>query len=86
MSDAPPQPPEKSHALAWALSLFAELLLYGLSLGPLVYLSVQDIIPSRWPGWLETLYTPVFWLEENTFLHQPIEAYLMWWTSLAAKP
>jgi hypothetical protein len=73
----------------WRLFAWAVLALvtYVLSVGPV------SMIYLRHEAWwdkhpaanqvLQVFYWPVFWAEENTFLHKPISAYLDWWEQRA---
>jgi hypothetical protein len=77
-------PPEERHSISWgALFLwpFVILLLYVLSVGPLVMLSDKGAIsPSKYSK-LDKLYWPVLWLDRHTPLHKPFWMYLSLWSA-----
>ena len=66
----------KSLVLFRATSLMAAIVLYILSIGPAALLAKGS---SRGDRAARIIYAPVIWLHENTFLAEPLEAYVAWW-------
>lgn len=65
--------------MAWALSILALPVLYGLSIGPVVYLMAK----GGWePSWLTVFYEPLEWCGHHTPLGEPLRIYVNWWRNL----
>jgi hypothetical protein len=58
------------------LAFVAVLLLYVLSIGPVVKFASKNGINRNT---LVTFYRPVIWLHDHTFLKKPLEAYVELW-------
>jgi hypothetical protein len=69
----------KSSTTIWWVSVLLVPILYILSAGPIVRLTMSKSHPQRAPEWVETLYAPVEWLYEHTPLEKPLEEYMEWW-------
>lgn len=67
---------EKPNHAGWVAAVFVAVLLYVLSVGPAVLLSIKTGDGGRS---IRIFYAPVIWLHENTPLKKPIEAYLFLW-------
>ena len=63
-----------------AATLLALLLLYVLSIGPVVYLHVKL---KRDFTVLDPFYVPLVWVIEHSSLGEPFYEYVSWWVRLA---
>ena len=63
-----------------AATLLALLLLYPLSIGPAVYLTIK-LKPRS--NWLDRIYTPLLSATQDTPLEIPLGIYTGWWIRLA---
>jgi hypothetical protein len=75
-----------SHATAWFISVLAAMVLYVLSIGPVVGLLENGTIPRAAERQLEWFYTPVLMLADIPDMAPPLEIYLTWWIEALAKP
>ena len=67
----------------WAVVvLVVAVVLYVLSLGPVVYLETSGQLPGNVEYW-QAFYAPINWLVRNSSLEGPLDAYTDWWESLA---
>lgn len=78
------EPVRKSQAIRWLLSVFITLMLYVLSWGPYVGLAWRGVFHSE-PKWIYYFYRPIVWLNNNTALNRPIQAYEKWWIKVLKK-
>ena len=79
-------PEHKSHATAWTITLLLLMVLYVLSYGPVMYLTLKGVVPPDPKAQRETFYKPLYWLQDNTPLREPLHSYELWWVGLARKP
>jgi hypothetical protein len=70
---------DKSHAMAWTLSILSALVLYVLSIGPVDGLITNSANPRQADGWFPLFYRPIFWLTDNTPLEKVEIEYRAWW-------
>ena len=63
----------------WCASVIVVFLLYVGSFGPILAFFDAHRHGHPFPPMIETLYTPVMWLERNTVLKKPLDAYWGWW-------
>ncbi len=64
----------------------ALLLVYVLSLGPVMQFTKDARHPYLWPDWVFTVYAPVIWLHDHTFLRKPLNTYVSWWVKELRTP
>lgn len=63
------------------LGLFVALVLYALSIGPAIFAARKFGGDNE--RFFVTVYAPIIWLDQNTPLDGPIEAYVLLWASWA---
>lgn len=81
----------KSHASTWTLAVLVVPLLYLLSAPPIVgYFCTESsgtlqlggrpalFVAVSKPRWVRLYYAPYAWLQANTPLHRPLDAYMQW--------
>ena len=71
------EPARQSHFMAWTLSIVAVLVLYMLSVGPVLYLAERGTIPVSLHKGLQDFYRPLEWIYFNTPLRAPIDLSLI---------
>lgn len=69
----------KSHAGRLSVVIVGALLLYVLSIGPVVAIVAKSGLPHAWVKPMEILYAPLIWVCEHTRLRVPMEHYVGWW-------
>ena len=73
----------KSHSGAYVGYVLIALVVYALSIGPAWWLGMNGYISI---GALDTIYFPIGYLTQNTFLREPIEWYLGLWVPILFPP
>lgn len=75
--------PKSSSSGGW-LWLALLPVLYVLSLGPVVKVCLLYGINTggKVGGAIDLFYSPLKWLRDNTFLREPLDAYINFWVSL----
>lgn len=74
-----------SHAAVWLAGAVVATMLYGLSIGPVIYSVVRVGFAKEPPHWVGTLYAPVNWTANHTPLGPTIRAYVGWWIKQACR-
>jgi hypothetical protein len=78
----------KSHDRTGAVFIIVLPMLYVLSIGPVYQLAAtisesgeasSAILPAPPGGFIDRLYTPLFWLRDHTPLKELFHRYLRWW-------
>jgi hypothetical protein len=74
----------KSHAVDWTLGAIAALVLYVLSIGPVLgWLYANGRNFTDLPAWLTTIYAPLgYAYERNQPLRNLLDDYRYWWTHI----
>jgi hypothetical protein len=80
------EPDKTSPATAWTISIVAALVLYVLSIGPVVGLLENGTIPQSAESSLEKLYTPVLLLAHLPGGGTLLGNYFEWWIRKLQKP
>jgi hypothetical protein len=76
-------PNEEKHSIPWTGIIawpFVILILYALSIGPVMMMVDKKSIPPRTDQILEKFYAPLDWAYSETLLHKPIGIYLHLWS------
>ena len=77
------QPGHRQSAAVVAIAIVILLpILYVLSIGPAVmFMDMTGTEQELWPVFT-AVYYPVIWLYANTWLEEPLEAYIRFWLDL----
>ena len=73
--------PHKSRTGLWVTLSVLGLVLYVLSIGPVVAFLDRSRPSPAIDQYFEAFYVPVVWLHDHTPLEKPLEKYLDWWTA-----
>jgi hypothetical protein len=72
--------------IAWTAGVVVVLfVLYVLSCGPVIALTLRFGEHGQHPGWVGVFYAPLRWLYDNTAIRQPLDDYVEWWIRLVGR-
>jgi hypothetical protein len=76
-----PETSSRGAGWGWVLWPAVVLLLYVLSIGPVLMMDDKNLIPNGSPAGrvLQIVYSPLEWAHENTPLRKPLEMYVHLW-------
>jgi hypothetical protein len=76
----------QSSGALWTLWILSVPLVYVLSVGPVVRLTMDNSHARGVPEWVDALYRPLGWIHEHTPLEKPLEWYMELWLKGATPP
>jgi hypothetical protein len=70
-------------AVVWSAAVLVALVVYVLSLGPMLYLLNLGYIPAGADPALGKVYAPVQWMRRVPLIREPLNSYMKWWDRMA---
>ena len=79
------KPKENSHITGWVVALVVVPVIYVLSVGPMLFLSIKYDRKLLSKPTVEAFYEPLDWLLKNNSMRKAMIVYEEWWMRLAYK-